>query len=87
MPEKIFIGYRREDVAGYARGIRAALATSSATVNVFVDVDKLLAGQRFDWELGKALDASDVPIVVIGPRWMDLLETKTAGGEPRAHLP
>ena len=38
-----------------------------------MDVDNLLAGQRFDKELDKALAETDVFIAVIGPRWMELL--------------
>jgi hypothetical protein len=37
-----------------------------------MDVDNLKPGQRFDVELAKALDACDVFIAVIGPRWMEL---------------
>lgn len=38
-----------------------------------MDVDQLLAGQRFDRELDKALAECQVLIAVIGARWMDLL--------------
>jgi len=37
-----------------------------------MDVDNLLAGQRFDRELEKALAQTDVFLAVIGPRWMEL---------------
>jgi hypothetical protein len=45
----------------------------------------LLAGQRFDEELAKALAASEVLIAVIGPRWMELLKAKIASGD-RDHM-
>src|SRR5262245_3935322 len=61
---KIFISYRREDVPGDARGIRDALSAKFGRVNVFMDVDNLLPGRRFDVELAKALDACDVLIAV-----------------------
>ena len=38
-----------------------------------MDVDQLLAGQRFDRELDKALSECDVLIAVIGARWLDLI--------------
>jgi len=38
-----------------------------------MDVDNLLAGQRFDRELDRALSQCDVLIAILGPRWMDLL--------------
>jgi hypothetical protein len=42
-----------------------------------MDVDNLLAGQKFDDELAKALSACNVLVAVIGARWMDVLQTKT----------
>jgi formylglycine-generating enzyme required for sulfatase activity len=78
---KIFVNYRRDDVPGDARGVREGLAAKFGQANVFMDVDNLLAGQRFDIELAKALDACDVLIAIIGPRWMDLLKGRMAGGE------
>ena len=44
-----------------------------------MDVDNLLAGQRFDRELEKALGETDVFIAVIGPRWMELLGERASG--------
>jgi uncharacterized protein len=70
---KIFVSYRREDAPGDARGICDRLSRSFGAANVFMDVDRLLAGQRFDRELDKALAKCDVLIAVIGSRWMELL--------------
>ena len=81
MPGKIFVNYRRDDVPGEARGVRDALASQFGKANVFMDVDNLLAGQRFDLELAKALDACQILIAIIGPRWMDLLKAKSGSGE------
>jgi hypothetical protein len=66
---KIFISYRRDDVSGDARSIRDALSTKFGADRVFMDIDNLLAGQRFDQELARALDDCSVLIAVIGPRW------------------
>ena len=81
MAAKIFVNYRRDDVPGDARGVRDGLAAKFGKASVFMDVDNLLVGQRFDIELAKALDTCDVLIAVIGPRWMELLTARTAGGE------
>ena len=81
MPGKIFINYRRDEVPGDARGVRDALTGKLGRDSVFMDIDNLLAGQRFDQELAKALDACDVLIAIIGPRWMELLAARTAAGE------
>jgi hypothetical protein len=61
-----------------ARGVRDGLAAKFGQSNVFMDVDDLRAGQRFDLELAKALDACDVFVAVIGPRWLDLLRQRQA---------
>ena len=78
---KIFVNYRRDDAAGDARGVHNGLASKFGRSNVFMDVDNLLAGQRFDMELAKALDACDVLIAIIGPRWMELLKARMDTGE------
>jgi len=70
---KIFISYRHEDAPGDARGIRDRVRDAFGAANVFMDVDRILAGQRFDLELKKALAKCDVLIAVIGSRWMELL--------------
>jgi hypothetical protein len=81
MPGKIFVSYRRDDVPGDARGVRDALAAKFGKSSMFMDVDNLFAGQRFDEQLAKALTACDVLLAIIGPRWMELLKAKSANGE------
>jgi len=78
---KVFISYRRDDAPGDARGLCERLASKFGKANVFMDVDNLLAGQRFDRELEKALAQCDVLIAVIGPRWMKLLSAHTRSSE------
>jgi formylglycine-generating enzyme required for sulfatase activity len=80
MPGKIFISYRRDDVAGDARGIRDALIARFGPGNVFMDIHDLRAGQRFDRKLAEALSACEILIAVVGPRWMELLQ-QARGGE------
>ena len=81
MRGRIFISYRRDDARGDARAIRDRLARKFGESNVFMDVDSLLAGQRFDHQLDKALADCDVLIAVIGPRWMEGLAEKQKGDE------
>jgi hypothetical protein len=78
MPGKIFISYRRKDVPGEAGRVHDELARKFRKRSIFMDVNKLHAGQLFDEELAKALAASDVLLAIIGPRWMDLLKAKSA---------
>jgi hypothetical protein len=81
MPGKVFVNYRRDDARDMAARIRDRLAATFGDANVFMDVDDLLAGQRFDKELEKALDQTDVFLAVIGPRWLELLAERQASGE------
>jgi hypothetical protein len=81
MASKIFVNYRRDDDPNGAARVRDGLAAKFGEGNVFMDVDNLLAGQRFDEELAKALSQCDVLVAVIGPRWMDLLKARAATGE------
>ena len=81
MPGKIFVNYRRDDERAFAARIRDRLAAAFGIPHVFMDVDNLLAGQRFDKELEKALAETDVFIAVIGPRWLDLFKARTAADE------
>jgi chemotaxis protein histidine kinase CheA len=81
MPGKIFVNYRRDDERAVAARVRDRLAQTFGEANVFMDVDNLLAGQRFDRELEKALEQTDVFVTVIGPRWLDLLKERQSSGE------
>lgn len=81
MPSKIFVNYRRDDDPNGAARVCDGLAAKFGKASVFMDVDNLLAGQRFDEELAKALTQCDVLIAVMGPRWMELLQARAASGE------
>jgi hypothetical protein len=79
MSGKIFISYRRDDDPAFAARIRDALVQRFGRGSVFMDVDSLLAGTKFDDELAAALVACDVFIAVLGASWLELLEQKAAG--------
>ena len=81
MSGKIFVSYRRDDDPNGAARVRDALAAKFGKSSIFMDVDNLLAGLRFDDELTKALASCDVFIAIIGTRWLDLLKAKAASGE------
>ena len=78
MPGKMFVNYRRDDAAASAARLRDRLATAFGAASVFMDVDSLLIGQRFNRELEKAVTETDVFHAVIGPQWMGLLQGKRA---------
>ena len=68
-PATLFISYRRDDAAGYARAIGDRLARRYGAERVFVDVDDIAAGQRFDGVIDSALTGADLVLVLIGKRW------------------
>ena len=81
MPGKIFVNYRRDDARDMTARVRDRLAGVFGAASIFMDVDNLLAGQRFDKELDKALGQTDVFLAAIGPRWMELFAQRQASGE------
>jgi hypothetical protein len=80
---QIFISYRRDDTAGYARALYDALAREFGAERVFIDVDDIGAGLAFDEAIHQAVGASEVLLVLIGPRWL----AGHDGGLPRLHQP
>ena len=76
----IFISYRREDSAPYARLIFERLQQSCR--QVVLDVDVLPIGTDFASSIELAIDSSDIVIVVIGPKWLG-----DAGGHCRLAEP
>jgi hypothetical protein len=81
MTAKIFINYRREDSRDMAARTRDRLASIFGEDKVFMDVDNLRAGQRFDRELEQALGRTDIFLAFIGPRWGDLLQARKEAAE------
>ena len=82
MPQvQIFISYRRDDSAGYARALATDLARHWGEEKVFIDVDDIAAGQPFADVIRHAVGRSEVLLVLIGPRWVGLRE----GQPPRLH--
>jgi len=78
----IFINYRRADSRADAARIYDRLIAAFGRSAVFMDVDNLRVGQRFDRQLQKALNKSDVFLSVIGTHWVELLQQRQASGEP-----
>ena len=66
---QIFISYRRDDAAGYARAVYDELARQFGAERVFMDVDDIGAGQMFDEVLRRAVVEAKVLLVLMGKRW------------------
>jgi hypothetical protein len=78
---RLFISYRRDDSAGYARALNDRLAAAFGAERVFIDVDDIPAGAAFDATIAQALGGAAVLLVLIGPRWL----APQPGGMPRLH--
>ena len=78
---QIFISYRRDDSAGYARALHEELARQWGAERVFIDVDDIHAGESFARVIEEAVAQAPVMLVLIGPRW----QGPRAGQAPRLH--
>ena len=66
---QIFISYRRDDAAGYARAINDELVRCFGAERVFIDVDDINAGQPFSENIQRSVGDSAVLLALIGKRW------------------
>ena len=81
MTSGIFISYRRSDSKSEARSICQRLERTFGKGKVFIDVDSIRPGEDFQSVLKEDLAKCNVMLVVIGPRWLELLRSGPAGGE------
>jgi hypothetical protein len=70
MTGSVFISYRREDSAGYARAIYNALRERLGKASVFMDVDTIEPGLDFIESIENAVGKCEVLLAIIGPRWL-----------------
>ena len=66
---QIFISYRRDDAAGYARAVNDELVRCFGAERVFIDVDDINAGQPFSEIIQRSVGDSAVLLALIGKRW------------------
>ena len=76
---RIFISYRRDDAAGYARAVNDVLVRRFGADGVFIDVDDIHAGQPFSDVIQRSVGGSAVLLALIGKRWLGERE----GAPPR----
>ncbi|MEA2151391.1 MAG: hypothetical protein QOD69_3221 [Solirubrobacteraceae bacterium] len=67
---RIFINYRRSDASGWARQLHGDLSTRFGGDRVFRDI-AIEPGVDYVEHIEKVMDACEVCIAVIGPRWAD----------------
>ena len=83
-PGRIFINYRRDDVAGVAGRLADSLGRYFGDGRVFRDVDGIDAGANFEEVLKRTTQSADAMIVLIGRHWASVAD---AQGRPRLHDP
>lgn len=80
---RIFINYRRSDTSGWARQLHDNLSTRFGAERVFRDVG-IEPGVDYIDHIERVMDACEVCIVVIGPRWAN---AASADGRRRLEQP
>lgn len=74
MAGKIFVNYRRDDSAAHALGVAQYLEGRFGAKNVFIDIDRIRAGESFPKVLAEKLAKCKVLVAVIGPSWLTLAD-------------
>jgi hypothetical protein len=67
---RVFISYRRQEIAPYARLLYERLAGRLSDDQVFMDVDTIAPGLDFAEVITEAVSTCEVLLAVIGPRWL-----------------
>ena len=85
MTSGIFISYRRSDSKSDARSICQRLEKTFGKRKVFIDVDSIRPGKNFQSVLKDDLEKCNSMIVVIGPRWLELLRSSRPTDSETSH--
>jgi len=70
----IFLSYRREDSRADAGRLYDGLSARFGADAVFMDIDDIVAGENFAEKLKETLSGCGTLLVVIGPRWHDVVD-------------
>jgi len=79
--DNIFINYRRDDAAAYAGRISDHLGALIGVHRVFMDVEDIRPGQNFSEAIDQTLAQCSTVLVVVGPRWFEILQQRAARSE------
>jgi TIR domain-containing protein len=85
MTSGIFISYRRSDSKSDARSICQRLEKAFGKRRVFIDVDSIRPGEDFQSVLKNDLEKCKIMVVVVGPRWLDLLRSSGPADSDTSH--
>jgi CHASE2 domain-containing sensor protein len=78
---RVFISYRRDDSMVTAALLYRELASRSEFADAFMDIDDIGYGADFVAAIDAALRDADVVVVVIGPRWIEMLQARLRGDD------
>jgi hypothetical protein len=70
----IFLSYRREDSAPYARSLQIELKQRFPATQVFLDLDSIEAGLDFAQVIQRAISSSAVLVALIGRQWTTIVD-------------
>ena len=73
MKPSFFVSYRRKDYPDYAARIRDRFVTRFGRENVLIDFDSIPPAAKWKNFVSHAIANCDALIVIIGPRWLELL--------------
>src|SRR5215472_6360123 len=73
-PEGIFLSYRREDAAPYARLLKFQLSERFPDARVFMDMDSIDPGLDFAEVIEDAVGTCAVLVALIGCQWATLTD-------------
>jgi TIR domain len=77
----IFISYRRGDSSGHAGRLCDRLTARFGDAAVFMDLQDIAPGQNFARSIDETIARCDCVVAVIGPRWVEAFQQRSAGTE------
>ena len=80
----VFVCYRRDDTAGFARALKTVLDERYGEDRVFMDLDSIAPGQRWEDVINDAVGSCHAFMALIGPEWLTI---KDAEGRARLWNP
>ena len=78
---RVFISYRRDDSTVTAALLFSQLTSRPEFADAFMDIDDIGYGDDFVAAINSALQQSDVVVVVIGPKWAEMLQARLRGDD------
>jgi hypothetical protein len=72
----VFISYRRQETAPYARSLREELTKRLGAHQVFMDIDSIDVGVDFVEAIEQAVGTCQVLLALVGPQWLTITDAE-----------